>query len=95
MPVDESVEWRRHSPGAWTLEMCTSHTRSFECLYRVHDPAEVKEKPAGLLMDGRGGLARGGGNQPLPPACAAYRRQGAAKSSHPEGINGLLTITIY
>jgi hypothetical protein len=29
-------------------------------------PAEVQEKPAGLIMDGVGGLARRGGNQPLP-----------------------------
>ena len=68
------------------MEMCTSHTRSFECLDRVRDPAEVKEKPAGLLMDGRGGLARGGGNQPLPSACAGVSAVGDVKRSHPKGL---------
>ena len=56
--------------------------------------ADVKEKPAGLMMDGVGGLARR-----REPASALRMRGriggGAAKSSHPEGINGLLTITIY
>jgi len=95
MPVGEGFEWRRHSPGPWTLEICTSHTRSFECLDRVHDPAEVKEKPAGLLMDGRGGLARGGGE----PASALRMRGriggGGRETESSQGINGLLTITIY
>jgi hypothetical protein len=54
-------------------------------------PAEVKEKPAGLMMDGVGGLARGGGNRPLPSACAYWRR-GKAKQDHPKEISDLLTI---
>ena len=86
MPVDESDEWHGHSPAAWTLEMCTSHTRSFECLDRVHDPAEVKEKPAGLMMDGVGGLARRRGTSLCPPHARAYRRREDAKWSHPKGL---------
>jgi hypothetical protein len=36
--------------------------------------ADVKEKPAGLMMDGVGGLARW--NQPLPSACAGVSAAG-------------------
>ena len=57
--------------------------------------ADVKEKPAGLMMDGVGGLARGGGE----PASALRMRGriggGGRKTESSQGINGLLTITIY
>jgi hypothetical protein len=39
-------------------------------------PAEVKEKPAGSMMDGVGVLARAGGNQPLPSVCAGVSAAG-------------------
>jgi hypothetical protein len=56
--------------------------------------ADVKEKPAGLMVDGVGGLARR-----REPASALRMRGriggGDVKCSHPKGINDLLTITIY
>ena len=56
--------------------------------------ADVKEKPAGLMMDGVGGLSRR-----REPASALRMRGriggGGRESSHPQGINDLLTITIY
>ena len=58
------------------LEMCTSRTGPSNALIASMIPAEVKEKPTGLMMDGVGVLARGGRNQPLPPYARAYRRRG-------------------
>jgi hypothetical protein len=44
------------------VEVCTSRTGPSNALIASMVPAEVKEKPAGWMMDGVGGLARGGGN---------------------------------
>jgi len=56
--------------------------------------ADVKEKPAGLMMDGVGGLARR-----REPASALRMRGriggGGRETESSQGINGLLTITIY
>jgi len=75
--------------------MCTSRTGPSNALIASMIPAEVKEKPTGLMMDGVGVLARGGRNQPLPPYARGVSAAKDARCSHPKGINGLLTITIY
>ena len=75
------------------MEICTSCTRLSNALIASMIPAE-KEKPAGLMMASASCRA-GRGNRPLPSACTGVSAAGNAKSSHPKGINDLLTITIY
>ena len=57
------------------LEMCTSRIGPSNALIASMIPAEVKEKPTGLMMDGVGVLERGGRNQPLPLYARVYRQR--------------------
>ena len=63
-------------------------------LDRVLIPADVKEKPAGLMMDGVGALTRR--REPASALRLCGRIGGGGReSSHPKEINDLLTIMIY